>query len=153
VKREAAFWDANALVPLFVPEAASRMARQWARRYEVVAWWGSRVEIHSAICRLFRSNAIDNKEREGAVARLKIVRETWREILPADELRDSAERLMDKHPLRSADSMQLAAALAWCGGRPAKRSFLCADERLMRAAQTEGFSVIAWPKMAYAGKE
>jgi uncharacterized protein len=143
VKREIAFWDSSALVPLFAHEAASPAARRWARAYDVVAWWGSRVEIHSAICRLFRNKQINNKEKQSAVARLKTLRETWREILPADKLRDAAEELLEKHVLRAADSFQLAAALVWCAGRPAKRVFLCADERLLQAARAEGFEIVA----------
>jgi uncharacterized protein len=143
LKRENAFWDSSALVPLFVHEAATPVARRWARAYAVVAWWGSRVEVHSAICRLFRNKQINNKEKYGAVARLKTLRETWREILPADELREAAEELLEKHALRTADSFQLAAALVWSGRKPAKRVFLCADERLLEAARAEGFSVLA----------
>jgi hypothetical protein len=36
------------------------------------------VEIHSAICRLFRNDQINNQEKHRAVARLKSLRETWR---------------------------------------------------------------------------
>jgi hypothetical protein len=34
----------------------------------------------------------------------------WREILPGDQVRDLATQLLDKHSLRAADSLQLAAS-------------------------------------------
>jgi hypothetical protein len=38
-------------------------------------------------------------------------------------------------------SMQLAAALVWCGERPNRRPFVRFDERLSRAAAAVGFIV------------
>jgi len=146
VKREAAFWDASALVPLCVHEAASRFVRQKLRRYSPVVWWGSSVEVYSAICRLQRGKEITEKESQGAGARLQMLKKGWSEILPGDELRDLAEQLLAKHVLRAADSFQLAAGLIWCGHRPAKRIFLCGDQRLCAAAVTLGFGVVALPQ-------
>jgi hypothetical protein len=122
------------------------MARQWARRYSVMAWWGTRVEVYGAICRLFRNKDIDRQERQTAVSRLGILRQTWQEILADEELRESAERLLGKYALRAGDSFQLAAALVWCRGRTAKGVFLCGDERLSKAARAEGFAVVGLGK-------
>jgi len=44
--------------------------------------------------------------------------------------------------LRAPDSLQLAAAMTWCQQRPAKREFVCADQRLSKAAIAAGFSVL-----------
>ena len=66
----------------------------------------------------------------------------WREVLPGDHLRDLATRLLDAHELRAGNSLELAAALTWCQQRPARRDFLCADERLSKAALAAGFSVL-----------
>ncbi len=102
--------------------------------------------MHSAIIRLHRTDEITQKEREWAEARLNVLHAGWREILPREELRDSAERLLGKYPLPAADSLQLAAALVWCAGRTSKRVFLSADERLSEAAEAEGFTVARLPK-------
>ena len=66
----------------------------------------------------------------------------WSEILPSEDLRDLAMQLFDQYALRAADSLQLAAALVWCGQRPAKRNFICGDWRLSEAAEALGFSVL-----------
>jgi predicted nucleic acid-binding protein len=142
VKKTTAFWDASALVPLCVHEAASRHAQSHLRRFAPAVWWGSLVEVHSAICRLHRDKEITDLDKQGAVARLRLLNHGWREILPDDQVRDLATQLLDMHSLRAADSLQLAASLIWCAQRPSKRSFICGDQRLAKAAESAGFSVL-----------
>jgi predicted nucleic acid-binding protein len=142
VKKATAFWDASALVPLCVHEAASRQARSYLRRFEPVVWWGSLVEVHSGICRLYREKQITGLDKQGALARLRLLRDAWKEILPTDQVRESATQVLDNYALRAADSLQLAASLIWCERHPAKRVFICGDERLSEAAGAAGFSVV-----------
>jgi predicted nucleic acid-binding protein len=142
MNKRAAFWDASALVPLCVHESASRKAHAQLRLFLPVVWWGSQIEIHSAIAREHRFGTLTEAETKKALSRLDLLSRGWREILPGDELRDLAGRLLDAHELRAADSLQLAAALVWCQQRPARRSFLCSDRRLLESAQDRGFSVV-----------
>jgi len=142
MSRQPAFWDASALVALCVQEAASRQAQSHLRRFLPVVWWGSLIEIHSAIARLGRQGSLKDAEKKGALSRLDLLSRGWREILPGDHVRDLARRLLDAHELRAADSLQLAAALTWCQQRPAKRDFVCADQRLAKAAAAAGFTVV-----------
>jgi predicted nucleic acid-binding protein len=100
------------------------------------------VEVHSAICRLHRDREISDLDQQGAVARLRLLNRGWREILPDDQVRDLATQLLDTHSLRAADSLQLAASLTWCEQRPSRRSFICGDQRLAKAAESAGFSVL-----------
>ena len=65
----------------------------------------------------------------------------WTEVLPGNELRENASRTLSIHPLRAADSLQLAAALVWAGGNPTGFEFVCLDDRLREAADREGFSI------------
>jgi predicted nucleic acid-binding protein len=142
VKKTTAFWDASALVPLCVQEAASRRARSHLRTFTPVVWWGSLIEIQSGICRLHREKQLTDAGKQGALARLRLLGDAWREILPTDPVRELAGRLLETYVLRAADSLQLAASLIWCEQRPAKRTFICADQRLYEAASKAGFSVI-----------
>jgi predicted nucleic acid-binding protein len=142
VRKAVAFWDASALVPLCIHEAASRDAQSHLRRFDPAVWWGSFVEVHSAICRLHRNKEITDLDKHGAVARLRLLNGGWREILPGDQVRDLATQLLDKHSLRAADSLQLAASLVWCEQRASRRSFICGDRRLAKAAESIGFSVL-----------
>lgn len=142
MKQVTAFWDASAIVPLCVHETASRTAQSQLRKFSPVVWWGSVVEIHSAICRLHRQKQITDAGKQGAMARLQLLNRGWKEILPGDQLRELAQELLDEYSLRAADSLQLAASLIWCGQRPSRRNFSCGDQRLSHAARSLGFSVI-----------
>jgi predicted nucleic acid-binding protein len=145
VKKAAAFWDSSALVLLCVSQAGSRQAQLYLRKFNPAVWWGTYVEIHSAICRLHREQMINDANKQGAVARLRLLSRGWREVLADDQVRDLAMESLDKYVLRAADALQLAASLIWCQTRPARRSFICADRRLAQAANAAGFSVLEIP--------
>jgi uncharacterized protein len=145
VNQATAFWDASALVPLCIREAASRQAQSYLSKFAPVVWWGSLVEVYSAICRLHRELEISDADKQGAGARLRLLSRSWREVLPDDQLGELATESLDKYSLRSADSLQLAASLIWCQQHPSRRSFICADRRLARAAEAAGFSVMQLP--------
>jgi len=50
--------------------------------------------------------------------------------------------LLRIHPLRAADSLQLAAALTVAEQEPSSLSFVCLDQRLAEAAIREGLPTI-----------
>ncbi|HEY1161423.1 MAG TPA: hypothetical protein VGE83_12375 [Terracidiphilus sp.] len=80
--------------------------------------------------------------RVQAQVALDELRSNWQELLPTDELRSQAERLIDRFPMKAADALQLAAALAWCGGRPRARAVISGDAQLLDAARQLGFQGI-----------
>lgn len=137
-----AFWDASALVPLCVNQATSPQVHAEYKRFALAVWWGTYVEVHGALCRLHREKQISDRGKQGASERLRSLSRAWREVLPSVEVRDLALQSLDKYPLRAADSLQLAASLVWCAERPSKRTFICADQRLAKAASAAGFTVI-----------
>jgi predicted nucleic acid-binding protein len=142
VKKVNGYWDASALVPLCVHESGTHSSESLLRKFAPVTWWGSPVEIRSAICRLHREKAITDAGKKGAVLRLEVLQRGCKEILPGDELRELALGLLDRYSLRAEDSFQLAAALIWCNQRPVRRSFICADQRLAKSAASFGFTVL-----------
>jgi len=73
---------------------------------------------------------------------VNVLSETWNEISPSEEARTLSSRLLLRYPLRTADSLQLAAALNWSGNHPEGFEFVCLDTRLNDAAQAEGFRVL-----------
>jgi predicted nucleic acid-binding protein len=141
MNKQAAFWDSSALVPLCVHESTSREAHSQLRKFLPVVWWGSLVEVHSAVARLHRLGQMSDAEKRSALSHLDLLNRGWREILPGDHVRELALQLLDAHELRAVDGLQLAAALTWCLQRPAKRDFVCGDERLSKAAAAVGFAV------------
>jgi len=143
VATTAAFWDTSAIVPLccFQPQTSS--ASIAARRYNPqIVWWVTAVEALSGFRRLLREKNLTIEGHQQAIQRLAYLQRRWSEIQPAEDIRDMAERLLAVHPLRPADSLQLAAALIWCSGRTRGRHFVCSDGILCAAAELEGFTVV-----------
>ena len=68
-------------------------------------------------------------------------------MLPSNPIRNTAERLLRTHPLRAADSLQLAAAIIAAENDPPTLQFVTLDQQLAAAARREGFEV-----HAYVGK-
>jgi uncharacterized protein len=133
------FWDASALVPLCLAQPATeRMRALHKKDHDVVVWWGSVVECASAIARVERSGELAPDAAAAARAVLADLRATWYEMQPDDILREQALRLLRIHPLRSADALQLAAAIEWAGSPPSG-GFVALDDRLRTAAEREGF--------------
>lgn len=139
----AAFWDASAIIPLCCQQPQSAAARRAARIYNTqIVWWGTSVETFSAIYRLTRDGGLTAKDCLLVLKALGLLSKKWNEVLPTDEVRQTAERLLQTHPLRAADALQLAAALVWCGSFPRGHAFVCADVRLSEAADKEGFTLV-----------
>ncbi len=137
-----AFWDASAVVPLCFPQVISQMSQQLRRQYrDLVVWWGTLIEVRCALARLSAAGTGNGQPPETALARLALLRESWREVLPTERVRSLAEQLAGQHHLRSGDVFQLAAALDWCDQRPQNRPFICFDRRLAQAARRVGFAV------------
>jgi len=66
----------------------------------------------------------------------------WQEIQPMPRARKSAIRILRVHPLRAADALQLAAAIAAAEDNPATLPFVTFDDRLGQAAARDGFVVV-----------
>ena len=137
------FWDASAVVPLFIAE-------QWTQELQALAvkdsamlvWWGSLVECVSALARLERDGALNAHAVTVALRRLQELSSSWHEVDPSDEIRETAARLLRVHPLRAVDALQLAAAFAAAERRPMSLELVTLDDRLGNAARKEGFTVI-----------
>jgi predicted nucleic acid-binding protein len=124
------FWDSSAIVPLVVEEAATaRMQTVYRGDPVIFAWWGTTVECTSALSRLERDGELD-AAAGAAIERLRALQRRWREVQPLETLRDMAPRLLRVHPLRAADSFQLAAAILASENRPVSLDFVCLDARL-----------------------
>lgn len=108
----------------------------------IVAWWGSSIECFSAVARLSREGQLNEEEEDQVVRLLSILSETWTEIKPGEEIRSQSKRLLRLHPLRAADSLQLAAAIMWADMSPKGQSFVSFDGRLRDAARKEGFRLM-----------
>lgn len=85
---------------------------------------------------------LSSSEHVVAQVRLDELRSEWSEVPPDEALREQAERLVDRFPLKAADAQQLAAAITWCLNRPKGRVFISGDTQLLDAARQLGFQAI-----------
>jgi predicted nucleic acid-binding protein len=137
------FWDTSAILPILVEEPATRaVARELGLDRLVIVWWGTRLECLSALARRERDGVLVHAATATAIGRLDEIAAAWTEVEPADRIRATASRLLRTHPLRAADSLQLAAAITAADGAPATLPFVTLDARLGVAAEREGFPVI-----------
>ena len=137
------FWDASAVVPLCVQEPDSARVREiLVEDASMVVWWGTRTECVSALMRRMREGGMTRTDERAARHVLRSLANAWMEMQPNETLRGLAERLLAVHPLRTADALQLAAAMLWCRQVPAGEDFVTFDQRLRDASFREGFTVL-----------
>jgi uncharacterized protein len=141
------FWDSSALIPLVVEQATSPEADRWlAQDDQMVLWTLTPVEITSAIRRLVREGAVPESVADDAEVRADDLWRTAHVVIDIEGVKREAQRLLRLHPLRAADSLQLAAGLEWARGRVPECTFHTLDARLGRSARREGFRVIPPPR-------
>jgi uncharacterized protein len=140
---EFAFWDASAILPLCVEAQASASVDKLFQQYSMLVWWGTPVEIHSAVARLVRMGQLHATQTRECLGQLDDLRTLWHEIEPSSSLRDFAVELPERYGLRAADALQLAAASTSTMYRPANHPFISGDQKLLDAASRMGFRAIA----------
>jgi predicted nucleic acid-binding protein len=136
------FWDASAIIPLVADEPSrERMLTLLDEDPQMLVWWGTPVEVVSALARRERDGLLTADDVTNALAGFRQLADSWHEIVPSDAVRRTAERLLRVHALRSADSLQLAAAITAADHNPSTLELVCLDDRLTAAARREGFTV------------
>lgn len=140
------FWDTSALLPLLVTEPTTAEVLPILRDQPTpIVWWGTLTECHSAIARREREGSLSAQGAEQARALLGELQAAWAEVAPVATVRQQANLLLLRHPLRAADALQLAAALTVADGNPGALRFFTLDTRLARAARGEGLALLTPP--------
>ncbi len=140
------YWDSSAVVPLLLEERVSPVVKElYQRDPELLVWWGTPVECVSAISRREREGAIDLGDSVFALDRLEALSLRWHVVQPVRAIQDLACRLLRVHPLRAADSLQLAAAIAVNNGSTFRLRMVGLDDRLAQASAREGLRVTTLP--------
>jgi len=137
------YWDASALVPLFIEEASTSEVDGWrAADPGITTWMMTRVEVISGIARRKREWPQLLAGWNRAIREVHEVASRWTEISDAAATRLHAERIFMDYPLRAADALQLGAALIAADGDPQSIELVTLDRRLADAARREGFPVL-----------
>jgi len=137
------FWDASALIPIFIKEAATPEVQSWhAADPGITTWMMTRIEVLSAVARRKRERPELAVLWNRAIRDVHEVASRWIEISDVIAARLHAERIIMDHPLRAADALQLGAALVAADGDPQSLELVTLDRRLAEAARHEGFPVL-----------
>ena len=140
------FLDSSALVKRYVTEAGSNwlhalLAPETGNQIVVarITW----VEVLSAFARLQRQGNLNAGDIAGVIQAFRYDWDTQYQVIEMDAaLIEQAGQLVQKHPLRAYDSVQLSAALTLQNAlrqiAPLPLIFLSADSRLLEAAGAEG---------------
>ncbi len=143
VKKKFGFWDTSAIVPLCQSEGRSAaVAHLWKQYEQKIVWWGSIVELYSALARLEREKMIVARQRVAAENRINRISLTWFTVAPTEHLRELAQTFPATYELKAADSLQLAAALIAVREKPHKQEFITGDGKLAAAATSAGFTSV-----------
>lgn len=137
------FWDTSALISLLVAERGTSRAERWLREDpNVVVWTLTRVELLSALARRRREEPGTSRRLLAARRELLSAWERWSEVTAVEIVRRYAERVVETHPVRAADALQLGAALVAAEDNPAAIEFVTFDRRQAEAAEREGFRAL-----------
>lgn len=141
MSRAYAFWDSSVLISLCAAQPTTTHALSLYGQYRIVVWWTTPIEMTSAFMRLLRDGNIDVAMYGQMQQQGQGYAKQWTMMLPSAEIAAGARRMLEQYPLRAADALQLAAAMAWCGGNSKGRIFLSFDKRLGHAAALAGFTL------------
>ena len=137
------FWDASAIVPLVCRERLSQRSRFLYREDpRLLVWTLTPTEVLSALSRKRREDAVTQDVFRESRRRLDLLTRDWMEVYDLDAAKTRAHRLLEAHPLRAADALQLAAALVGVFDQPTGFEFVTFDDVLGSAAEREGFLVV-----------
>ena len=101
----------------------------------------TRIEVFSALCRLLRENSLGPAAFDAAKKRTRDLFVSAFEVVSFGKVKERALRLLQVHPLKAADALQLAAVLVATEVNVARPPIICFDDRLVTAARLEGVEV------------
>jgi uncharacterized protein len=139
------FGDTSAVAKRYLPEIGSAWVQSWidpqAGNLTILSELAT-IEFVSLLTRRQRENSIST----GDFTRLYNdfflhVSQQYRVIDLNKSIFAQARQLVIKHPLRTLDAIQLASALAAANAIGVPIIFISADQKLLAAAASEGFSV------------
>lgn len=137
------FWDSSAIVPLILKERSSNRLQHILKDDPVMVVWAfTQTEIYSAITRRLVAVKAPKQILTASETRLNELYQSWSAITDYELVLKRARRVISVHGLRSADALQLAAALVFFEEQPENTEFVCLDEELALAASKEGFKVL-----------
>ncbi len=136
------YLDTSALVKLYIEEeGTARITTLTANRddVQIVVLDITLIESRSAVRRRQREGDIEGADADLILKQIEEDATTSFLLQPSTSaVMEEAARLIDRHPLRAYDALQLAGCLVVRHDVPGPLTFVCADTRLCEAASLEG---------------
>lgn len=102
----------------------------------------ARVEFRAAVRHRQRAGDVPEDAAGSLIARMEQHLQSLYLVQPVTEaVIEEAAGLLDRHPLRAYDAVQLAGCLSLRAALHERPSFVCSDHQLLRAAELEGLTV------------
>jgi predicted nucleic acid-binding protein len=111
------------------------------------------VEVSSALCRRCRQGDLSATQRDDILEALQQDLAAFYLIELTADVVSYATRLLRRHPLRSADAVQLASCLTVARRLSRDPKLVAFDERLVAAAREEGLPVHALSHVEAGGSK
>lgn len=138
------FWDSSALVPLCLNSSQTERCLDLLEKdRRFLVWQLSLCEVWSALCRIHRAGEMSDAVFLESKRRIQELSKSWIEVVVTESVCRRSLRLLEIHSLKSADALQLSAAMAACQEQTLSFGFVCFDQKLTIAARKEGFDVFA----------
>lgn len=144
------YLDSSAIVKIYIQEPGSdwiRTLRRRSQNVEITICEISDAEVFAAFYRRYRSGELSTNILQNACNLFRNDFEKLYVRLPVTKtVIDTGMQLIQKHPLRGYDSIQLATAISFLNELQKLdgelMNFISADDILNDAAQAEGLAVI-----------
>lgn len=140
------YLDTSALVKLYIQETGTAQvlaAVEAAESAQVIVTDFSRVESRSAVRRRERASDVSGTEANQILKQIERDVSSFFLVQPTSSaVLEEALRLIDRHPLRAYDALQLAGCLVVRDSLPGPVTFVCADAQLCQAAKQEGLTTL-----------
>ena len=139
------YFDTSALVKLYVEEAGSDAVLQIAEdreKNQLVMLELSRIELRSAVRQRQRNGDIEEANAAAILRQFEQDSAAAYVIQLDTNVMQEAARLLDKHPIKGQEALQLAGCLVACTSVPPPVTLVCADSDLCDSARQEGFRVL-----------
>ncbi|MEO8076343.1 MAG: type II toxin-antitoxin system VapC family toxin [Acidobacteriota bacterium] len=135
------YFDASALAKRYVRESGSLKIQRLLAADRAATSRLTFVEIVSAVRRRVRDGSLSGEQAERATAALDVDLDAMLIVELTAAVVRRAQRLLQRHPLRAGDAVQLASALHLRDALDADTPFVAFDAHLIDAARAEGLRV------------
>ena len=140
------YLDTSALIKLYIEEEGTERVAGITDDFDgvqIIILDITPLEARSAVRRRQREGDISGADADRILNQIEADGSSLFLVQPSTSaVIEDAARLIDRHPLRTYDALQLAGCLVIRDNAPGPLTFVCADVRLCEAAGQEGLIVL-----------